>query len=1017
MLGIEPKSDRSGRRTGDGARLRAVRHGGVETAERGRYGPTAPRPRCSPATLAVPDGAGRNVWIEGSPPTAARSSAGMLFAALPGTKTDGAELHAGDAVDARRGRDPAGEQSVCRATPASRSCASTIRATPWRWPPRASMPRQPRTVAAVTGTNGKTSVSVFLRQIWETAGHARREPRHDRPRRAAARRDRRQPDHARSGQAARDPGAISPATTSRIVALEASSHGLDQRRLDGVALRRRRLHQSRRATISTITRRSRTISRPSSACSTSCCRRARAAVVDADQPQADEVARASPRTRGLESSRRRPRGARRCASSPSTRMPDGARLVVEAWGETPLRVAAARRRSSRSPTRWSPPALPSRPASTAPKALGALADLKGASGRLELVGTHPSGALVFVDYAHTPDALATALQALRPHAEGKLAVVFGAGGDRDPGKRPLMGEAAAATRRPRHRHRRQSAQRERRPPIRRAIIDGAPGTPRRSATAAQAIRAAVAALQRGRRPAHRRQGPRDRPDRRRRGAALLRPGRGARRAAEHRRAAHDARSGRSQALRRRHRRHGPSAPPPAGDHRHLHRQPHDRAGRGLRRHPRRHASTGTTSSPTRWSRRGASRSSPRASAGRRPIGAAGWSSPDDPLRRWSGSASRRARACAARSSPSPAASARPAPRRCCAGALGRRRGACAGRLLQQPLGRAADARPHACRRRASAIFEIGMNHAGEIRPLAQHGPPACRDRHHRRAGAPRVFFNDEAGIAERQGRDLRGSRAGRRRHPQPRQSLVRRSWRSAPRRPGVAHRLLRRARPMPTSASTACRSGAEGSSFRPCSPASRSPTGSARRAVISSRTRSPWSPPLDAAWRRPGARSMLALAGLRARRRAAASASTLAHPRRRLRADRRELQRQSGLHARGAGASGAGGSRGRGPPHRRARRHAGTRRDRRRAPIAACRRRSTRPMPTSFSWPDSRCGASGRTCPTRAGEPMRKRRRSSNRFCSMPIGPGDVVMVKASLGTRLGPVVEAVKRRFSPDAA
>jgi UDP-N-acetylmuramoyl-L-alanyl-D-glutamate--2,6-diaminopimelate ligase len=79
----------------------------------------------------------------------------------------------------------------------------------------------------------------------------------------------------------------------------------------------------------------------------------------------------------------------------------------------------------------------------AARAIDALSDLQGASGRLELVGTHPSGAKVFVDYAHTPDALANALQALRPHAQGRLVVVFGAGGDRDPGKRPLMGEAAS----------------------------------------------------------------------------------------------------------------------------------------------------------------------------------------------------------------------------------------------------------------------------------------------------------------------------------------------------------------------------------------------------------------------------------------------------------------------------------------------------------------------------------------------------------------------------------------------
>src|SRR6202040_3322801 len=76
-------------------------------------------------------------------------------------------------------------------------------------------------------------------------------------------------------------------------------------------------------------------------------------------------------------------------------------------------------------------------------AFAALAQLKGAKGRLELVG-EKSGASIFVDYAHKPDALAKALDALRPYVTGRLLVVFGAGGDRDPGKRPLMGAVAAA---------------------------------------------------------------------------------------------------------------------------------------------------------------------------------------------------------------------------------------------------------------------------------------------------------------------------------------------------------------------------------------------------------------------------------------------------------------------------------------------------------------------------------------------------------------------------------------------
>jgi UDP-N-acetylmuramoyl-L-alanyl-D-glutamate--2,6-diaminopimelate ligase len=77
------------------------------------------------------------------------------------------------------------------------------------------------------------------------------------------------------------------------------------------------------------------------------------------------------------------------------------------------------------------------------QAVNGLRQLQSVRGRLEFAAKHPNGAVIYVDYAHTPDGLETMLKALRPHTPNKLHVVFGCGGDRDRGKRPMMGEIAA----------------------------------------------------------------------------------------------------------------------------------------------------------------------------------------------------------------------------------------------------------------------------------------------------------------------------------------------------------------------------------------------------------------------------------------------------------------------------------------------------------------------------------------------------------------------------------------------
>ena len=455
---------------------------------------TANRPRYGPRRLAslfandvvIPGDRG-NGWIQGLTADSRAVGPGYLFAALPGAKSDGVNfvpqaLEAGATAILLGNQPLAGEcpAPVVRVEDPRRSLALAA---------SRFYARQPRTVVAVTGTNGKTSVAVFLRQIWERAGYKAASlgtigliaPG------GAATGSLTTPDPVQLHEMMAD---LAAAEVTHL-ALEASSHGLEQRRLDGVRLSAgaftnlSRDHLDYHATLDDYLKAKLRLF-------DTLLPKGAAAVADADQDQAQAV-RAIAKTRELEYFSVGTSGEMLKLLS-VTRMQDGSRLLIEAWGEKHY-VSLPLVGQFQISNALVAAALAIATGVETGTALGALSELEGASGRLELVGKHPDGALVFVDYAHTPDALANALGALRPHTDGDLVVVFGAGGDRDPGKRPLMGEAAAS-----HADRLivtdDNPRSEDPALIRKAVMEGAAGAAE-IGDRREAIQAAVAGLKRG----------------------------------------------------------------------------------------------------------------------------------------------------------------------------------------------------------------------------------------------------------------------------------------------------------------------------------------------------------------------------------------------------------------------------------------------------------------------------------------------------------------------------------------
>jgi UDP-N-acetylmuramoyl-L-alanyl-D-glutamate--2,6-diaminopimelate ligase len=364
---------------------------------------------------------------------------GVLFAALPGTKIDGASFI--------RAAIEAGAAAVLAAPSVQDLSVPLVTSQDVRrsyaLAASAFWAEQPAVCVAVTGTNGKTSVATFCRQIFQRLGY-----------RAASMGTLGVTisDPFTGDQQITPPGLTTPdaADVAELMAkvaamgvthmaLEASSHGIDQRRLDGVQLKAAGFlnltqdHLDYHGDMASYGRAKMRLFE-------TLLPRGGTAVLNADSDASDLFAAAAvmagqtvlsvgEQGQGLTLVER-------------ALLPNGQRLIIRAGGQdhiVNLPLAGAFQAANALAAAGLCIAAGEDVAAT----LAALEHLKGAAGRLQLVGSKASGGEVYVDYAHTPDGLQTVLEALRPHTVGRLIVVFGAGGDRDRTKRPLMGEIAA----------------------------------------------------------------------------------------------------------------------------------------------------------------------------------------------------------------------------------------------------------------------------------------------------------------------------------------------------------------------------------------------------------------------------------------------------------------------------------------------------------------------------------------------------------------------------------------------
>jgi UDP-N-acetylmuramoyl-L-alanyl-D-glutamate--2,6-diaminopimelate ligase len=390
--------------------------------------------------LALTARGGRDPVITGLAVDSRDVKDGFLFAALPGTRVHGGEfIQYALRMGAAAILTDAQGALIAEAELAGSDAALVVAQDPRQALAYAAalwFAKQPGTMVAITGTNGKTSVATFLRQIWMSLGHeainlgttgvegAWSAPlAHTTPEPITL--------HRTLAQAA--------AHGITHAAMEASSHGLAQRRLDGVQLNAAGFtnftqdHLDYHDTFEAYF-----------AAKAGLFRRVLpvdgTAVINIDDPRGPEV-------RAIAAAR-------------------GQTVMTIGQGVGDLTLMAQRFDATGQDIRFSWKGRPFQArlnliggfqaenvllacglaiaAGDVPdRVFETLGELTTVRGRMQLAANRTNGAAVFVDFAHTPDAVATALRALRPHVMGRLIAIVGAGGDRDAGKRPLMGQAAA----------------------------------------------------------------------------------------------------------------------------------------------------------------------------------------------------------------------------------------------------------------------------------------------------------------------------------------------------------------------------------------------------------------------------------------------------------------------------------------------------------------------------------------------------------------------------------------------